>query len=308
MRSSVVIVSHRTPHLTEAAVLSAAGSEVDQIVVVDNASGDATIPVLRASTDTRVLVRENPSNDGFGAAANRGANEAGGEVIVFLNSDAAMSPGALGTLLAELEQWEGRAILGPRLIGPNGCVQPSAGLMPEPFDLAVRALGLHAVARWLATVPLIGPVVSRSRTSREYASAQNATEPFDTSMVSGACFAIGRDAFWELGGFDERFFMYFEDADLCRRASAVGMPVRYVPAAEVTHIGGASSSEEYHFGPPHARSMRQYLGKWYGPGGSILALGLLWLRAIGLTIAVRPGGTRAWRALWAAIRDEDPRR
>jgi N-acetylglucosaminyl-diphospho-decaprenol L-rhamnosyltransferase len=102
--------------------------------------------------------------------------------------------------------------------------------------------------------------------------------------------------------------MYFEDADLCRRAAAAGIPVRYVPSAVVEHIGGASTSEDYHFGPMHARSMRQYLGKWYGPGGSALGLCLLWLRAIGLTMALKPRSSRAWRALWAAVRDEDPRR
>jgi GT2 family glycosyltransferase len=127
-------------------------------------------------------------------------------------------------------------------------------------------------------------------------------------MVSGACFAIGRQAFEELRGFDERFFMYFEDADLCRRASAAGMPIRYVPDAVVTHIGGASSSEDYHFGPYHARSMRQYLGKWYGPPGSALAIVLLWLRAVGFSVTFRPQAKRAWRALWAALTDEDPRK
>jgi GT2 family glycosyltransferase len=127
-------------------------------------------------------------------------------------------------------------------------------------------------------------------------------------MVSGACFAIGRQAFEELRGFDERFFMYFEDADLCRRASAAGMPIRYVPDAVVTHIGGASSSEVYHFGPYHARSMRQYLGKWYGPPGSALAIVLLWLRAVGFSVTFRPQAKRAWRALWAALTDEDPRK
>lgn len=120
--------------------------------------------------------------------------------------------------------------------------------------------------------------------------------------------AIGRDAFWELGGFDERFFMYFEDADLCRRATAAGMPIRYVPSAVVIHIGGASSEGDYHFSPTHARALRQYVGKWYGPSGSALALILLWLRAVGMSLSLQGGAYRAWRALWAAATDADPRR
>ncbi len=71
-------------------------------------------------------------------------------------------------------------------------------------------------------------------------------------MVSGACFAIGAAAFEEIGGFDERYFMYFEDADLCRRATAAGWPIRYLPDVVVDHVGGASSAVDYHFGPRHA--------------------------------------------------------
>jgi len=301
-RVAVAVVSYRTPRLTASAARSALSSAVDVVLIVDNASGDDTIERLREIGDSRVSIVENDKNEGFGVAANIAARSVAADTLLFLNSDAELRPEATTELLAELERWGGRALVGPRLVSADGEVQPSAGLLPAPTDLAIRALGLHAIGRRLARLPLIGSFVSANRLAREYATATTATQTMDTSMVSGACFAIGREAFEELGGFDERFFMYFEDADLCRRVSGAGMPIRYVPSAVVSHIGGASSSEDYHFGPHHARSMRQYLGKWYGPGGSALALALLWLRAVGFSVTKPPRMRRAWRALGAAIR------
>lgn len=304
---TVVIISFRTPELTAAAARSALLSGSKQVVVVDNASADSTLISLSSEADLRLTVIENRTNAGFGTAANQGGRLADGDAVLFLNSDARLDGAAVVALITELERWDGRAIVGPRLYGIDGIIQRSAGLRPARFDLALRALGLHAIGGWLASIPVVGSWVRRTRSALDYASAETADNTIDTSMVSGACFAIGREAFVELGGFDERFFMYFEDADLCRRAAAAGMPIRYVPSAVVTHIGGASSSEDYHFGPLHARSMRQYLGKWYGPVGSALAIALLWLRAVGFSVTLRPAAKRAWQALWAAIRDEDPR-
>jgi N-acetylglucosaminyl-diphospho-decaprenol L-rhamnosyltransferase len=306
--TAVIIVTHRTPALTAAAARSALDAGADQVVVVDNASGDDTTDRLHAFADDRLTVLQRSVNSGYGTAANAGATAAADQTLIFLNSDATLSTEAALMLCTAVQANGGRCIAGARLVGTAGQVQASAGLLPRPSDLIVRALGLHRPAMSVARLPVIRRLVSRSSLARDYASAAHAQQSMDTSMVSGACFAIGREAFRELGGFDERFFLYFEDADLCRRASAAGMAIRYVPEAVVTHIGGGSSVEDYHFGPHHARSMRQYLGKWYGPAGSVLAIILVWLRAIGFSITLRPGAGRAWRALLAAVRDEDPRR
>jgi GT2 family glycosyltransferase len=304
--SSVVIVSYRTPALTLAAAQSAASSGATHVVVVDNASGDSTLDELRGATDAEIIV--NPTNAGFGAAANLGASRSRGDVLVFLNSDAQLTRDALEAMRLEVEMLGGHVLVGPRLVGGDGSIQRSAGLLPTPRDLAVRSLGLHRVAAAVMRFPMLRRLAASTDLAREYESAPSADSTIDTTMVSGACFAIGRSAFDELGGFDERFFMYFEDADLCRRALDVGMRIRYVPSAVVPHVGGASSPEDYHFGPRHARAMRQYLEKWYGPGGSAFALLLLWLRAAGMSVGLRSGAKRAWRAWWAAARDEDPRR
>lgn len=298
---SVLIVSYRTPRLTAAAVASALEvARVSEVVVVDNASGDETLDLIHALVTERVRVISNPTNAGYGAAANIAAAKAKGETLIFLNSDAELSTQAVEALAAEVDRHDGRCVVGSRLVGVDGVVQRSAGLLPGPVDLTVRALGLSAIAQRVMGWPPFGGLVRRSRFAREHASAVDASKPISTTMVSGACFGIGRRAFADLGGFDERFFLYFEDADLCRRARDAGMHIRYVPDAVVPHIGGASSAEDYHFGPHHARSMRQYLAKWYGPAGGALAVVILWLRAVGLSLSVRPGARRAWSALRAA--------
>jgi GT2 family glycosyltransferase len=308
MRISVVIVSYRTPDLTLRAARSAADANAAEILIVDNASNDGTLEALAAADVPRTRTIQSLQNLGFGAGANLGAAGASGGALVFLNSDATLEVETLSLLATGLAPGGGRMVLGPRLVSRDGSIQRSAGLLPGPLDLAVRSLGLHEVGRQVLRLPVVRNAIRHTRIFREYQTAEAAMIPTDTTMVSGACFAIGREAFEELGGFDERFFMYFEDADLCRRAAAAGIPIRYVPDAVVTHIGGASSSEDYHFGPLHARAMRQYLGKWYGPGGSAFALLILWIRALGMSLTLQGGARRAWRAWWAAVRDEDPRR
>lgn len=286
---------------------AASALQVGDVIVVDNASGDDTLDRLHRLS-TRLTIVANQVNVGFGTANNQAARLATSDVLILLNSDAEIRAEAARLLAEEVARHGGRCIAGPRLISSDGTVQRSIGVLPGPFDLIIRALALHSIGQFLALIPGVTRLMGRSRLARDYASAVTASGPIETDMVSGACFAIGREAFDELGGFDERFFMYFEDADLCRRAAVAGMPIRYVPDAVVTHIGGASSSEDYHFGPYHARSMRQYLGKWYGPPGSALAIVLLWLRAISFSLVLRPRAGRAWRAWWAAVTDEDPRR
>ena len=298
--ASVIVVSYRTGALTAAAAASSLKAKCREVIVVDNRSSDETIMNLRKFDDPRLAIVERETNDGFAIAANEGADRATSDTLIFLNSDAMLTREAADALAEEVSRHGGRCIAGARLVGTNGEIQRSAGLLPGPVDLAIRALGGHLLASVATRLPAFTSIVGRTRLAQEHASAATALEPIDTTMVSGACFAMGREAFHELGGFDERFFMYFEDADLCRRAGQAGMLVRYVPGAVVPHVGGGSSSEDYHFGLAHARSMRLYLEKWHGPAGAVLALALLWLRAIGFTLTLRPQAVRAWKALRAA--------
>jgi GT2 family glycosyltransferase len=295
--TAVVVVSYRTAALTHRAVSAALADGAAEVIVVDNASGDDTVATLRTITDPRLVVIENDRNAGFGIAANQGARLASADTLVFLNSDAAPRPGALAVMASAVAARDGCVIIGPRLVGDDGEVQRSAGLVPRPDDLVIRGLGLHRLARILARIPVARRAIGASRIATEYDQAVTTSAAIDVSMVSGACVAVGRTAFLELGGFDERYFMYFEDADLCRRAARAGWPIRYVPDAIVDHVGGASSTGDYRFGPRHAASMVRYLRDWHGPAGTATALGILWLRALGETVLFRPDAARARRAL-----------
>lgn len=303
MQASVLIVSYRTPDLTLAAARSGLGvPDVAEVIVIDNASGDDTLSRLESIADDRLRVIRHDTNVGYGAATNVAARVSTADALLIVNSDATVTEAATSELLLELIRMRGRALVGPRLVAPNGETQRSVGLLPARADLAIRALGLHVLAYQVARGPVLRRFLHRTHIAQEHRMAETAQQTIDTTMVSGACFAIGREAFWELGGFDERFFMYFEDADLCKRATAAGMPIRYVPSAVVTHIGGASSEGDYHFSPMHARSMRQYLEKWWGSPGAALAILLLWLRLIGHALVLHPGTGKALAALRAAIR------
>ncbi len=296
-RSAVIVVNYRTASLTESAVRSALGSGAAEVLVIDNASADDIGHRMAALGDPRVRVVSNDRNLGFGAAANRGASLTESEVVIFLNSDAVLGAGAVAALVDEVDMFEGRAIAGPLVLNPDETIQRSVGLLPRPDDLTVRALGLHVVAKAIARLPIVGRFLRSTSIGREYEAArqQRATE---VTMISGACLAVDRGKFVQLGGFDDRYFMYFEDADLCRRARAAGWRIRFVPDAVVHHLVAGSTGRDYHFGPLHGPSMVVYLGRWYGRPGAALGLALLALRALASSVLLRPGSgfaRSAWR-------------
>jgi hypothetical protein len=298
---TVIIVNYRTADLTCLAVASALAAGASDVVIVDNASGDGSVERLDGMGGPVTLIASD-TNDGFGTAANTGAGRATGDVLLFLNSDATLRPGALEALAAEVLAAGGRCIAGPRLIGSDGVVQRSAGLVPRPDDLILRGLEVQRLARAARSLPGLLSLVAGTRIAGEYDLAVKAEGRIDVSMVSGACMAVGREAFAVLGGFDERYFMYFEDADLCRRATRAGMPIRYLPDAVVDHVGGASSPGDYRFGPWHAASMIRYLATWHGPAGALAGLCVLWVRAVTAVLLVRPGRGRVVAALRAGVR------
>jgi len=302
-RVTVIIVNYRTADLTKLAALSALADGADEVIIVDNNSDDGSLERFGSTLGSRTTVVMRDTNGGFGSGANTGARLASGDILVFLNSDAKLKAGALEALVAEAGMADGRILVGPRVLEDDGRVQRSAGLLPKPDDLLVRGLGLHRVARAVSLLPGIGGLLGRSRMAAEYNTTLTAASPADVSMISGACVAVGRAAFETMGGFDERYFMYFEDADLCRRATALGWPVRYLPAAEVVHTGGASSTRNYQLGLLHGPAMVLYLKRWYGSPGGILALWILALRALWGIAAGRDeapealvGGARAYLA------------
>jgi N-acetylglucosaminyl-diphospho-decaprenol L-rhamnosyltransferase len=169
-------------------------------------------------------------NVGYGTAANRGVAEWGPEVgwVAVANPDIEWHPGSLDELLAAAQRWPRAAALGPLIRQPDGTVYPSARLLPD----LVRGIG-HAV---------LGPVWPGNPWTCAYRQSDTALGERRAEWLSGSCLLLRRAAFEAIGGFDPRYFMYFEDVDLGDRLGRAGWLNVYVPSAEVTHLGGHATS------------------------------------------------------------------
>ena len=226
---SVVVVSFNTRDLLERCLtgLSGAQAGIDlQTIIVDNASTDGSQELVRERFAEVELV-ELAENVGFGRANNLAFERCRGEYVLLLNSDACMDQGALSELLAAAKRHPGAAAIGPRLLNPDGSLQRSAWPFPDPVRLLLEAFGLHRILRRTRFYEDLGI----------WAHDEERTVDF----LIGACLLLRAEALHEVGGFDERFWMYAEEADLQQRLRARGWKVIFTPAATVTHVGSGSS-------------------------------------------------------------------
>lgn len=211
MKLDVVIVTHEsTRQLPRSLGNLRSGARV---VVVDNASTDRSAELAHELGATVVA---NDVNAGFAAGANQGAAMGSGEAILFLNPDASIDTGSIDRMVLALEQHDDLAIVSPRIRYDGGLEQHVYWPFPTSAGAWREALGLHRLSQ------------------REHGDG----------FVIGACFMIRRVAFEQLGGFDTRYWLYGEEADLCRRALDSGWRVAVVDGAEAVHAGGASGQEQ----------------------------------------------------------------
>lgn len=205
------------------------------LVVVDNASGDGTLDFLRAWTDRspRISLVALPRNLGYAAAVNRAFAAAGGRDVLLVNPDVELhDPTVVQALASFLEESPRVGVAGPRLLYPDGTPQPSARLFPS----AMALLGSLRAARRLAPA---------RRSYERYLEPSHGSEARAVDWVIGAAMLIRREAFDSVGGWDEGFFLYMEDADFCRRCTQAGWEVAYVPEAVLRHgYARASSASE----------------------------------------------------------------
>ncbi|HET7291831.1 MAG TPA: glycosyltransferase family 2 protein [Vicinamibacteria bacterium] len=226
---SAVVVAYRTagllPRCLDALDAAAGGLALERIVV-DNASGDGTAALVGARAGVRLV--SNDTNRGFAAAANQGARVASGRFVLFLNPDARPAPGSLEALVAALRATPEAGLASPRLVWPDGTPQPSAWLAPSLATLAFEALRLWNL---------------RPRSRLDHLESIQGP-PFAVPCVCGACLLARPACFDALGGFDERFFLYHEDWDLCLRARVAGWSCLLVPEASAVHERGGSAFQD----------------------------------------------------------------
>ena len=221
-----------------------------EVVIVDNGSRDGSVDQVRSRyPDVYVVVPGR--NLGYGAAANRGVAATATPLIVVSNPDLEVRPGTLVDLARALADHPGWALAGPLIRTTTGERYPSARRFPNLVDA-----GGHA---------LLGIFVPDNRFTRSYQRNEldRATgDPVEVDWVSGACFVVRRSAFEQVGGFDEAYFMYAEDVDLCWRLGQDGWSAGYVPAAEVTHRqGGSTDHHPYRMIVEHHRSLLRFAGR-----------------------------------------------
>lgn len=233
---TVIIVNYNSgPHLAEClASLDAGLTGFNwELVVVDNASIDHSESVVEnEETTSRARLVRRPTNTGFAAAANLGARTGAADLLLFINPDSVVAPGFLEPLLDELNAGARRAAVAPCVFNEDGSPQGNARGDPTMMTgffgrstLLSRLFPSAYLARRNVLIPT--PQESQSAASVDW--------------VSGSCVLMRREAFKEVGGFDERYFLYWEDADLCRRLRKAGWSIRFRPDARVVHIGARSS-------------------------------------------------------------------
>ncbi len=257
MNVSIIVVNYNGYEHTRNALRSIVSySPGLEVIVVDNHSeGD----------DLGLLQREFPSftyerlseNRGFGSANNAGAKLASGRYLFFLNNDTVLSSDAPALLGSFLEERPNVAAVGPRLLNPDGTLQMSFG-----FDPSLRN-------EW--KVKELQRLSKENPSEFQYRMRPYLQSPCEVDWLTGAALMVRRSVFEDIGGFDESFFMYFEDADLCRRIRLKGWKVLHNPSVSIVHVRGASiSTVAERIKVEYRRSQLRYYAKHHSRLSTIL--------------------------------------
>lgn len=256
---SAVVLNYRSPQQAVACVqnlLAQSFAGRMEVVVVENHSEDDSIGVLRnrCLRDPRVRIVESPRNGGFGSGYNLGIRHARGRYVLINNPDKILEPRGVEKFAAKLQGDPSIGILAPKLVHGDGTLRYSARAFPRPLDVVAKRTFLARffpgrIARYLQT---------REDPSRER----------DVDWVVGGCLFMERDFFLSLGGFDDNFFLFFEDTDLCRRCLEGGKRVVYLPDVVASDRkrrlseGGMLTLLLTRVGRAHIGSGLKYFAKW----------------------------------------------
>ena len=257
---SFVIVTYNSAATIEACLSSieryTSGSF--EAVVVDNSPGEETAVAVKHFLQSRdgVTFRLDKTNNnlGFAKACNRGAKETTGDYIFFLNPDTELLNDACAEMLACIKEHPLAAAVGPAIFGSNGTVTVTCRNLPTASRIVLDATGID---RWAGAYRMT------------HFSHQ---EPRRVEQIMGAAMLISRDTYWRADGMDERFFIYYEEVDLCKRLMEAGGEVWFWPAAQVRHLAGASTDA------PSVRarmiyvlreSRKKYFRKHFGVSGEL---------------------------------------
>ncbi len=222
--TSVIIVTFNSQDSISASLTSLSKDDLE-IVVIDNNSSDQTLEKLKSYKDIKLI--KNSKNLGFGKAINIGVKNSQGEYLFFLNPDCIVQEKTVEKLSAYLDQNLEVGVVGPKLLSSDGSVQTEMAKFPAVLPQILILLRLHRLRFFQK---LVYPKFDYEKTQ-------------EAEHLMGAALMIRRAVFEEVGGFDEKFFLWFEETDLLKRISDKGYKIVYVPEAIVTHLVGQSTKQ-----------------------------------------------------------------
>jgi N-acetylglucosaminyl-diphospho-decaprenol L-rhamnosyltransferase len=244
-------------------VLGAAAGIDLLVVVVDNASGDGSARAAKAAYP-EILLLENPDNRGLSAAWNQGIRATSAPFVLVLNPDAEIWSGPLAGLVKVAQDRPTVGAVGPVIRNADGTMYESGRAFPG----IGRALG-HA---------FIGPFAPANPFTRAYRqSGWDRTAEREVDWVSGACILLRRRALEEVGLFDEGFFLYGEELDMCTRLRRAGWTVLFSPEVEVLHEGAVSTGRSRRMHRMHSRSIYRYFAKHRAAGWRRILRPFAWI-------------------------------
>lgn len=226
MKFSIIIVSFNSEDFIRQCILSVLKNSPPEteVIVVDNNSTDSTLDVLNPISQEITLISLK-ENLGFAKANNLGAKHSKGEFFFFLNPDTKMEEQVVEELASFYASTPNIGLLAPKLVMADGKVQPSVKKLPSV---------LGAIKEYIFGI---------KHAYSEYAPEGN--DPVEVEYIYGAAYLIKKDLFMKLGGFDEKYFLYYEDADFCGRIRQLGKKIYYYPGVSIKHlVGGTKSSAD----------------------------------------------------------------
>lgn len=272
---SIVIVTHNSQTTLERCLASLHGSLADidhELMVVDNASSDGSTEMVRRHYPDAVVIA-NEKNRGFAAACNQAVQETEGEFLLFVNPDVQIDPGSAQSMMALIRNDHEAGAITPRMRNLDGSFQPTCRRLPTIYNLLFSR----------------GSVLSRLIGARHIYTLPDYAETTAVEAVAATVLLIRHSLFGRMKGFDERFFMYMEDTDLCYRLRAMGYRNYFVPTAGAVHDWGHGSDagrlrRTWH----HHFSVWKYFLKHLPNGFSLLVLPVILTLNMLLSIITPP--------------------
>lgn len=290
---SVLLVNYNTAHLLDEmfhALDRASEGLALETLLLDNASADGSVALIKARFPQVELI-ENRVNVGFGRANNQCLARSRGRYLLLLNTDAFVAPDSLQKTLAYMEAHPRCGVLGVRLMGRDGALQPSCRYFPTPWNLFLARTGLNRL-------------FTHTRLVDDMAWDHASVRPCD--WVPGCFYLVRREVVEQVGLFDPRYFLYYEEVDHCKAVKNAGWEVIYYPDTRVVHIGGESARSEGELSALgrqiealQIESELLYFRKNHGPGAALLDVALTTLADLIIPLkrlikGKRPAGLAAY--------------